>query len=105
MSRIATSWAGASLANPWYDTAVSTLPGQVLDAFPGGIREVVGRIAGRSDRPKWHIVQSLSDEKWYAVGPDGVLRTADGKRRRWFRTRENCRATVDAIERKGERER
>jgi hypothetical protein len=98
----------ATLASPWYELPPASLPAAVRAAFPAsGVTEAIGRYAHGLQRTLWYVVRSHADGKWYAFGPcydllgapEGhVMRTSDGRRSRWFRTRNNCRASVDIIE-------
>lgn len=97
-----------SLASPWYTLPPASLPAEVRAAFPASdITEAIGRYAHGLQRTLWYVVRSREDGKWYAFGPcyagpggppGHIIRTSDGRRSRWFRTRNNCRATVDFIE-------
>ena len=107
-ARVARRVEDTSLASPWYELPPASLPAQVNAAFPiAGITEAIGRFAHGLQRTLWYVVRSRTDGKWYAFGPcysgpsappGRVMRTSDGRRDRWFRTRNNCRSSVDFIE-------
>ena len=63
-------------------------PRQVSDAFPEG---VTGLLVHKS---VWYVVHSARDGLWYGVGPQGILKDTSGRRKRWFRTPDNCACAV-----------